>query len=107
MRLIGSFLIGSAGFVGVAVAVAWVSNASLPTPADAARADLPPFRMAPAAPETASAIVDGPSARPVRTVMDVRNFYAAGEIPQPSNWLFDPAVMPIRPAVVAAVPVPA
>lgn len=107
MRLIGSFLIGSAGFVGVAVAVAWVSNASLPTPADAARADLPPFRMAPAAPETASAVVDEPSARPVRTVMDVRNFYAAGEIPQPSNWLFDPAVMPIRPAVVAAVPVPA
>lgn len=105
MRLIGSFLIGSAGFVGVAVAVAWLSNASIPTPADAARVD-PALRLEPAAPEVASAVVDEPSAPPQRTVMDIRNFYASGEIAQPQNWLFNPAVTPIRPTLLAAIPVP-
>lgn len=103
MRLIGSFLIGSAGFVGVAVGVAWVSNASLPTPADAARVD-PAFRMAPAAPEVASAVVDEPSPAPVYTVMDIRNFRASGLFAPPSDWLFDPAPMVARPAAVAAAP---
>ena len=106
MRLIGSFLIGSASFVGVAFAVAWVSNASVPTPADAARVD-PALRLAPAAPEVASAVVDEPSAPFAMSVNDVRNFQPAGEIAQSAGWLFNPAVMPIRPATVAAIPVPA
>lgn len=105
MRLIGSFLIGSVSFVGVAVAVAWVSSTSLPTPADAARVD-PALRLSPAGPEVASAIEDGPSTPPQRSVTDVRNFHPAGEIAQGDDWLFRPAIMPVRPALLAAIPVP-
>ena len=120
MRLVGTFLIGSASFVAMAVAAAWVSNAFVPTPADAARVDpelrlttaaMAPFDAAPRPFDTTpppfdTKVTDVPAPEPVRTVMDVRNFHAAGELPPPQNWLFDPAVMPVRPAVVAAVPVP-
>ncbi|MGA0561511.1 DUF2778 domain-containing protein [Ancylobacter sp. VNQ12] len=119
-RFVGTFLIGSVSFVAMAVAVAWVSNAFIPTPADAARVD-PELRLVPAAMapfNAASApfdaaplpfdtkMTDVPVAEPVRTVMDVRNFYASGELSQPEGWLFDPAVMPVRPALLATVPVP-
>ncbi|GLK73982.1 DUF2778 domain-containing protein [Ancylobacter dichloromethanicus] len=103
MRLVGSFLIGSAGFVGVAVAVAWISNTALPTPADAARVD-PPLLMEPVAPEVASVVVDEPSPPPVYTVMDVRNFRTSGAFAPPRDWLFDPAPMVARPPAVAAAP---
>lgn len=103
MRLVGSFLIGSAGFVGVAVAVAWISNTAIPTPADAARVDPPPV-MKPAAPEVASVVVDEPSPAPVYTVTDIRNFRAAGAFAPPTHWLFDPDPMIARPAAVAAAP---
>ncbi|WP_428029010.1 DUF2778 domain-containing protein [Ancylobacter sp.] len=103
MRLVGSFLIGSAGFVSVAVAVAWISNTPIPTPADAARVD-PQMMHAPAAPDVASIVVDEPSPAPVYTVMDIRNFRAAGVFAPPHDWLFDPDPMVARPAAVAAAP---
>lgn len=103
MRLVGSFLIGSAGFVGVAVAVAWISNTAIPTPADAARVD-PPLMSAPPAPAVASVVVDEPLPAPTFTVMDIRNFQTAGVFAPPTHWLFDPAPMIARPAPVAAAP---
>ncbi|PZQ83837.1 MAG: hypothetical protein DI549_06880 [Ancylobacter novellus] len=117
-RFVGTFLIGSVSFVAMAVAVAWVSNAFVPTPADAARVD-PELRlvtssMAPVDAATApfnaaplpfdTKMTDVPAAEPVRTVLDVRNFHASGELAQAEGWLFDPAIMPVRPAVLAALP---
>lgn len=103
MRLVGSFLIGSAGFVGVAVAVAWISNTAIPTPADAARVDPPPMAR-PVSPEVDTVVVDEPSPPPTYTVNDIRNFRAAGVFEPPTHWLFDPAPMVARPAAVAAAP---
>ncbi|SCW53576.1 Protein of unknown function [Ancylobacter rudongensis] len=103
MRLVGSFLIGSAGFVGVAVAVAWISNTAIPTPADAARVD-PPLMSAPPAPAVASVVVDEPSPPPTYSVMDIRNFQTAGAFAPPRDWLFNPDPMVARPAAVAAAP---
>ncbi|MBB3772636.1 hypothetical protein FHS55_003257 [Angulomicrobium tetraedrale] len=103
MRFVGTFLIGSASFVAMAVAAAWVSNAFLPTRADAARVD-PELQLRPAVPAVTTEVVDGPAPAPVHTVMDVRNFRAAGEIGQPDGWLFNPALTPTRPTVMAALP---
>lgn len=105
MRLVGTFLVGSFSFVSTAIVAAWLSSASLPTPADAARVD-PELRLAPAAPAEMAKVTDAPAPRPVYSVADIRNFYSSGELPQPEGWLFDPAVIPTRPAVVAAIPVP-
>ncbi|QIB33623.1 DUF2778 domain-containing protein [Ancylobacter pratisalsi] len=105
MRLVGTFLVGSFSFVAMAIAAAWLSSTSLPTPADAARVD-PELRLAPAAPAVTAKVKDAPALRPVYTVTDIRNFYSSGELPQPEGWLFDPAIIPTRPAIVASVPVP-
>ena len=107
MRLVGTFILGSAGLAAVAVAVAWMSSAIVPTPADAARAQ-PEFRMEPAAPEPfAVEVMDVPVAAPLLSVTDIRNFYASGEIAQPDGWLFKHEIMPVRPTTMAALPVPA
>jgi len=106
MRLVGTFFVGSLSFVAIAVAVAWISSTSLPTPADAARANPEP-RPAPAAPVVTAKVEEGPAPAPLFTVTDIRNFYASGALPQPDGWLFDPAIMPIRPVALAEVPLPA
>ncbi|MCS0502724.1 DUF2778 domain-containing protein [Ancylobacter mangrovi] len=105
MRFVGTFLVGSASFVAMAVAVAWVSTTSLPTPADAARVD-PELRLTPAAPPVMAKVKDAPPPAPVYSVTDIRNFYPSGEVPQPTGWMFNPSVTPTQPAVVAAAPVP-
>ncbi|WAC27968.1 DUF2778 domain-containing protein [Ancylobacter sp. SL191] len=107
MRLVGTFILGSASLVAVAVAAAWVSSAFVPTPADAARVE-PELRMQPAAPAPfAVEVEDVPVAAPLYSVTDIRNFYSSGEIAQPKDWLFRHEIMPVRPTVMAALPVPA
>ncbi|MBS9477043.1 DUF2778 domain-containing protein [Ancylobacter radicis] len=107
MRLVGTFILGSASFIAVAVAAAWVSNVFVPTQADAARVE-PELRMQPAAPAPfAVAVEDVPVVAPVHTVTDISNFYSSGQIPQSEGWLFRPAIMPVRPSLLAVAPVPA